>query len=147
MLQELFQSNSPLAKKFHTYIRHVNNALSYTSMSYTTDRRLGPQEQSYIFQVQGTVYHYQGPLCGGIPAFAQLYFLDPQAATDIRLESQPSLKDLQPLLAELDALFRARNPFHRLFHRARDILDAHTDLPYIRPISFCSTTTPATTDA
>jgi hypothetical protein len=101
-------------------------------MSYVTDRRLGPQEQSYIFQVQGTVYHYQGPLCGGIPAFAQLYFLDPQSAVNIRLESHPSLEDLRLLLTDLDALFRTQNPFHRLFHRARDVLEAHADLLYIR---------------
>jgi hypothetical protein len=68
-----------------------------------------------------------------MPAFGQLYFLDPAAqATDIRIASQPPLGPHHELLADLDRLFREVNPFHHIFYQAREVLDRHRELAQIR---------------
>jgi hypothetical protein len=87
LLRDLFQSNSRHARDFRSNIRAYNSALSYTSFAYTPDRRLNSQEYNYLFQLQGTVYHYQGPLQSrGTPSYCQLFFIDPTEATRIRNE-------------------------------------------------------------
>ena len=83
LLRQLFSDNSREAKTFRANLRLLNSALSYTSVGCRSDPRLRPEEHQYIFQLQGSIYHMQGPLTTGTnqkPLFSQLYFLDPQQA-------------------------------------------------------------------
>jgi hypothetical protein len=132
LLRDLFSSNSSPAKRFRSNIRHFNAALSYTSFTYTADRQLRPQEHTYIFQLQGAIYHWQGPLRGSNPSYSQLYFLDPTEATNIRFANNPSLALDRSLLSDLDHLFRSENPFSHMFRRARDVLDENPGLSSLR---------------
>ena len=89
-LRYLFSSNESPARRFRSRIRQYNAALTYTSCSYTADPRLPIQERSYIFQLQGDIYHHQGPLSTALgirPSFIQLYFLDLIEAMQIRLNN------------------------------------------------------------
>src|SRR6266480_7803607 len=57
-LRNLLLSNESPARRFRSQIRQYNTALSYTSCSYTPDPRLHAQEHTYIFQLQGAIYHH-----------------------------------------------------------------------------------------
>jgi len=84
-LWSVLQSNSEEATDFRSRIRSYNSALCYTSFAHRPDPRLRSYEHSYIFQLQGTVYHYQGPLESGLQTpYSQLYFFDSTDATTIR---------------------------------------------------------------
>src|SRR6267143_437238 len=134
LLQHLLQSNSEDASNFRSHIRSYNSALCYTSFAHRPDPRLHSYEHSYIFQLQGTVYHYQGPLETGqrTPSYSQLFFFDSKDATTIR-EERNSGKDLRPtLLHSLDVLLRAENPYSVIYHRARDILNNNSNLSILR---------------
>jgi hypothetical protein len=67
-----------------------------------------------------------------MPAFGQLYFLDPAQANNICITSQPILESHQLLLTDLDGLLREVNPFHHIFYQAREMLRRHNELPQIR---------------
>ena len=99
LLQRLLQSNSEEATDFRSRIRSYNSALCYTSFAHRPDPRLRSYEHNYIFQLQGTVYHYQGPLESGLQSasYSQLYFFDSTDATSIR-EERNSGRDLRPSL-------------------------------------------------
>ena len=137
LLRQLFSDNSREAKTFRANLRLLNSALSYTSVGCRSDPRLRPEEHQYIFQLQGSIYHMQGPLTTGTnqkPLFSQLYFLDPQQANEARLTNQPQLRirGLSGLLQRLDALLRERNPYRHIFHLAKEVLEADTDLTSVR---------------
>ena len=57
-LRNLLCLNESPARRFQSQIRQYNTALSYTSCSYTPDPRLHAQEHTYIFQLQGAIYHH-----------------------------------------------------------------------------------------
>ena len=137
-LRNLLCLNESPARRFQSQIRQYNTALSYTSCSYTPDPRLHAQEHTYIFQLQGAIYHHQGPLSttlGIRPSYAQLYFLDPIEATRIRLNNNyGSSSSVDPhVLKHLDFILRGpNNPFHKLYYRASEILHQQAALTPLR---------------
>ena len=137
LLRQLFSDNSQEAKTFRANLRLLNSALSYTSVGCRSDPRLRAEEHQYIFQLQGSIYHMQGPLTTGTdrqPLFSQLYFLDPQQANEARLTNQPQLRmrGLAGLLQRLDRLLRDRNPYRHIFLFAKEALEADTGLTSVR---------------
>ena len=138
-LRYLLCSNESPARRFRSRIRHYNAALSYTSCSYIPDPRLHDWERTHMFQLQGAIYHLQGPLGTAVgirPSYAQLFFLDPVEATQIRLDhnnerSQSSSLD-PSTLSTLDFLLRSQNPFYKLYYRTRDILERQPSLTSLR---------------
>ncbi|KAN0083724.1 hypothetical protein V8E54_002812 [Elaphomyces granulatus] len=135
ILRALFSDRSKEARDFRTHIRQFNSALSYASIGYEPDRRLRPEELQYLFQMQGSIYHMQGPLtteANRTPIFTQLYFLDPQEALAARQTTRPQLRQFSGLLERLDHLLRHENPFRHIFYRARDVLERHADLNGLR---------------
>jgi hypothetical protein len=134
LLQHLLQSNSPDASDFRSRIRSYNSALCYTSFSHRPDPRLESYEHNYIFQLQGTVYHHQGPLETGseAPSYSQLFFLESNDATAIREERNSGRGLKATLLHSLDILLRTENPYSELYHRAQDILNRNSDLSCLR---------------
>jgi len=75
-------------------LRSYNNAFAFTSFVHTAREAPGGRSGPMDFQIHGSVYHLQGPLepqnSGQAPAFAQLYFHDPQAAMQIGLSGTPA---------------------------------------------------------
>ena len=137
LLRQLFADNSTEAKKFRDNLRLLNSALSYTSVGCRSDPRLRPEEHQYIFQLQGSIYHMQGPMVATAdrtPLFTQLYFLDPQQANEARLTNMPQLRlrGLSGLLQRLDGLLRNRNPYRHIFLLAKEALEADANLTSLR---------------
>jgi hypothetical protein len=87
-LWTLLREDDPRARSFRQNIRAYNSALAFTSVSYTKDTRTDLSRGLHCFQIHGELFHYQGPLEPGpqqAPTFAQLFFYDPDYATDIRV--------------------------------------------------------------
>ncbi len=83
----LLENHDPLSRDFRQNIRGYNSALAFTSINYTKDTHIDLNSGIHCFQIHGESYHYQGPFIPGsqeIPSFAQLFFYDPDYATDIR---------------------------------------------------------------
>ena len=110
-LKRLLQRDTT-ASRFRDQICAYNNALTFTSCSYTQDPRLAGKGGIQPFQIQGELYHLQGPLehvPEGIPCFAQNYIIDPKAAT-------VNNKNLdRDILKDLDGMLRQCNPFIHIF--------------------------------
>jgi hypothetical protein len=74
LLRRLLTRDHPISDSFFKNIRQ------YTSIAYTPDRRLGASEYNPTFQIQGELYHLQGPLnpqASGEPVYAQYFIYDP----------------------------------------------------------------------
>ena len=77
------------AKAFRNNIRKYNSTLAFTLVKYTVDDRTYRATSGIqCFQIHGELFHLQGPLQPRDLAsaqFAQLYFYDPELATNIRV--------------------------------------------------------------
>ncbi|KAN0073380.1 hypothetical protein V8E54_008600, partial [Elaphomyces granulatus] len=107
LLRDLYMGVHELSSEFRKNIRRYNSTLAFTSILYTPDRRLGPHATNVPFQIHGELHHAQGPLYAPNnerPQYAQLFFFDPQLATDSRHQQNPALNPR--LLRELDDLLR-----------------------------------------
>jgi hypothetical protein len=122
-LRALLKEDDPRARSFRQNIRAYNSALAFTSVSYTKDTRTNLSRGVHCFQIHGELFHYQGPLELGsqqVPAFAQLFFYDPEYATDLRLQYRPSLD--REILYGLHEMLTEHNPFIRIYKTARERL-------------------------
>lgn len=122
-IRALLEGDDPRARSFRQNIRAYNGALAFTSVSYTKDTRLDLSSGLHCFQIHGELFHYQGPLVPGsqeIPSFAQLFFYDPDYATDIRATRYPQLD--RTILAELGQVLTDCNPFIHIYQTARERL-------------------------
>ena len=122
-LRSLYESQSPNGQHFRQNIRSYNNALAFTSVSYTKDTRIDFSAGVQVFSIHGELFHYQGPLIPGsqeVPKFAQLLFYDPDYATDVRLQRHTMLN--QSILRQLGLELEACNPFIDLYKTAHERL-------------------------
>ena len=90
-LQELYESDTPLARHFRTNIRHFNNALAMTSLGEAAGRRLRLDTSApWVYKVQGAMHHIMGSLLpddAHPPSYAQLYYYDAEIALEYRLRN------------------------------------------------------------
>ena len=122
-IQALLEGDDPRARSFRQNIRAYNGALAFTSVSYTKDTRLDLSSGLHCFQIHGELFHYQGPLVAGsqeVPSFAQLFFYDPDYATNVRATRYPQLD--RTILAELAQVLTDCNPFIHIYQTARERL-------------------------
>jgi hypothetical protein len=87
LLKRLLTRDHPNSDSFIKHIRQYNSALAFTSIAYIPDRRLGVHAYNPTFQIQGELYHLQGPLnpqAGNNPIYAQYFIYDPDEATRLR---------------------------------------------------------------
>jgi hypothetical protein len=130
-LRALLEGQDPRGRAFRQNIRAYNGALTFTSMSYTQDRRLDLSGGLHCFQAHGEVFHYQGPLLPGsqeLPSFAQLFFYDPEYATNTRATRYPHLD--RTVLAELAQMLADCNPFIGIYRTARERLADAPSRPF-----------------
>ena len=139
LLWRLFtDQNDPLAVHFQKNTRAYNAALSFTSISYTPDRRLQGRGGIHVFAIQGQLFNLQGPLeaqAGQCPRGAQWLFYDPQEAIRGFTGFNPDLKPR--LLSEIMELLTQTNQYVPLYKTARELLQdspvrANTDV-YLNP--------------
>lgn len=124
-LKYLLESLETVPRNFRKHIREYNSALTFTSVKYNTDTRVGANGGGIsCFQIHGELYHLQGPLVlaiGATPSFAQLYFYDPEYSAQVRHATHPTLDImvLQRLTMELNSI----NPFIEFYKTAKERLD------------------------
>ena len=127
-LRELYRSPDARAVQFRDNIRRYNGALAFTSIGFKTDTRL--QGGYRPFQIQGELYHLQGPLDVEPPAapqYSQLWIVDPQMATDVRCDRDPRID--RATLNELTDVMQRVNPYIDVYKTAREQLmtmEAHS---------------------
>jgi hypothetical protein len=134
-LRELYESSDEPAKNFRDEIRRYNGKLAFTSIGYTADTRVNG---GYVpFQIQGQLYHLQGPLenqPGAAPRYSQLWVVDPEMANDVRCRD----RNINPAtLNELTDVLQEVNPYIGLYKTARDqmvTMEAH-DSPDHTPLT------------
>ena len=126
-LKALLEGDDPPARGFRKNIWAYNSALAFTSISYNKDARTDLSRSLHCFQIHGELFHHQGPLDPSSqepPVFAQLFFYDPDYATDVRAQQHPHL-DLV-ILRGLHEMLTEHNPFIRLYKTARERLTEQT---------------------
>jgi hypothetical protein len=131
LLRELLTEQNPRGRDFRQHIRSFNSALTFTSVNYKADPRIANRLNSgrgpVVFQIQGELYHLQGPLhptANNTPAFAQLFFYDPDEATTTRNAQHPQLNG--QLLRLLTDMLHDCNPFISLYKTANEQLRSNT---------------------
>jgi hypothetical protein len=124
-LRKLFTDDTTRARSFRTRIRAYNSALAFTSVSYNKDKRIEVSSGIQCFQIHGELFHYQGPLqpiAGKVPAFAQLFFYDPEYSTGLRIDRYPDLD--RSILLKLLQMLTDVNPFIDIYKTARERLQS-----------------------
>ena len=125
MIRSLLSLQEPRGRHFREKIRWYNNAFAFTSVNCTESDRgvqagAGPQP----FQIHGALYHFTGnlePAENAQPRFAQLYFYDPQMATEFRQTLTESLD--RTILSEVTAVMHELpNPYISIYRTARERL-------------------------
>lgn len=122
-LKSLLEEQGPEGRDFRRQIRGYNNALAFTSVSYNKDTRTNLSVGIQSFCIHGELFHYQGsvvPEPGETPAFAQLFFYDPDYATNVRCARNTRLN--RSLLLQLTTMLTDINPFIRIYKTARERL-------------------------
>src|ERR1700735_1404002 len=105
----LSDREDPNYNHFKLSIRRYNSALACASMGANV--KPPPGNGPYCFRIQGQVYHVSGPLHptdGEAPAYGQLYILDQDEATEVRMANNSELQ--RQLTLELGQLLRQINP-------------------------------------
>jgi hypothetical protein len=127
-LRELYKGRGPMATSFRQNIRAYNAAMTFTSVSFTADTRLDDSRGIKCFSIQGELYHYQGPIddpgSTEVPAFAQLFFIDPDYAATVRGNRFTGLDPF--ILRGLHTTLMDCNPYISVYRTARERLQAQT---------------------
>lgn len=121
--QQLLTSTDTESRTFCQKLRRYNNALAFTSVNYTLDRRVKSKRGPLCFRIHGELYHLQGPLkaIDDSPQFAQLFFYDPEEATQYCMTQH---EDLDPdILRRLTHMLNKINPYIPLYKTAKEALD------------------------
>ncbi|XP_055714237.1 uncharacterized protein LOC129808483 [Phlebotomus papatasi] len=119
--------DNPEAKHFRYRIRIYNTALSFASVSFndsTTHPHAPSPQGPPVFWMYGVAYHrisYPRPEGNDVPAFGQLYYLDPIAANNYRMNAPYGAQLDQDILRELDRRMRENNPCAREFQRLHEV--------------------------
>ena len=96
-------------------------------------------------RLHGQVHHHIGGLRPGegrVPKYASLYILDAQQALEQRMNIVYSDRVIENLMAELDGIIRANNPYYRGFTQMSDLLlraEEEAELrgePFVEPRMF-----------
>ena len=128
-LHYLLTSLDAQAKHFRTEIRKYNSALAFTSIKYIMDERLKHAISGIqCFQIHGELFHLQGPLQGvdsRAAQFAQLYFYDPEFATEIRANRYNGALQ-SSVLRQITEELMICNPFIGIYKSAKERLDITT---------------------
>jgi hypothetical protein len=104
MLRRLLSHEHHRSTHFHERIRAYNSALAFASLGAKIDQMVG--RGPYCFRIHGSVYHSVprglNPIDNNARKYAQLYVIDNQEATRIRLSNAKNVNLNENLLHQLD---------------------------------------------
>lgn len=123
LLQRLMERKHGMSDNFIKNIRKYNSALSFSSM--VAGSPLSATFQS-AYTVHGQIYHYSGdliPPVGSDPQFAQLYIIDADEATELRMKSQLRDNCDPGLMRQLADIVVAINPLAQSYKMMKRVLD------------------------
>jgi len=116
LLIRLLIDDSQVARHFRKEIRRYNNTLAFAAFSTDLNPRRLPGRGPRVFTVHGQVYRrisndiVRSELMQ--PRYCELYFIESEAANQIRMAQQPRHRSLlENLITDLDSLLRRINPF------------------------------------
>ena len=121
-LYRLLTSSEPETVQFRKNICQYNAAFAFTSLGVEMDDRLIGHGYR-PFQIHGEIYHQIGtlePAPGDRPVYAQHYLYDGDDATKHQFARNPDLD--RSILATLETMLRAHNPFPKTFQFAYEVL-------------------------
>ena len=140
-LFDLFNGSHVMSDDFFRHIRCYNNSLSFASFNANLinfqSRRPGP----YCFKIQGQIYYQINtalyPSENDSPSYGQLFIIDPQEATDIRIRNSSVLN--YETLEILDKVIRENNIFAQSYemmnqeiHNQQLLLNAGDTVPELQ---------------
>ncbi|POS83272.1 hypothetical protein EPUL_004396 [Erysiphe pulchra] len=125
VLRWLWTSEQREAKEFRCHSRNYN-LFAFTSLNYTEDKRLeerGIREGIRSFSIHGQIYHQTGGALneGAVPSYAQLYFIEPNEANEMRAAAS-NLNTR--LVNEISEVIEQTNPFVSHYRAAHDMLNS-----------------------
>ena len=100
------------SQNFMDNIRSINSALAFASMGAKVAPP--PGYGPYCFRIHGQIYHRSGALHPDNDdrrQFAQLYILDPDEASEQRMQMRPNSTCNRDLMALLSSFMTDNNPF------------------------------------
>jgi len=123
-LKDLYDDLSEYSKQFKENIRRYNAAFAFTSVKCTA---FNQGVSNMPVQIQGQLYHLQGPLCADdelSSVYAQLYILDPQYAASVRFAYNNKKLD-KDLIEIISLLIHDINPYVNLYKHVKELLDSN----------------------
>ena len=117
-LNTLMNGDNPQAKLFRQGLRQWNSIFAFTSIWFNMDNRASKIGGTFqLFQIQGALYHRQGPLvpAGGLEdaRFSQVYLYDPAEAARTRSARAPELD--ADLIHALTMMLHQLNPLIQIY--------------------------------
>jgi hypothetical protein len=145
-IKKLYTEEDEQGKAFRENIRRMNVIFAFTSIScnqtelsqnYSNNTSSNSSRTSTYFtpfQIQGEMYHIQGPLEAenqtGTPKYAQLYIYDPLYASQMRSIRNDDVD--KELILKLSEIITECNPFVSLYRSAYDTLKANNTITSVR---------------
>ena len=122
-LNTLMNGDNPQGKLFRQGLRQWNSIFAFTSMWFNMDNRASEIGGTFqLFQIQGALYHRQGPLvqAGGLEdaRFSQVYLYDPSEAARTRSAHAPELD--ANLVRALTMMLHQSNPLIQIYLTVRE---------------------------
>jgi hypothetical protein len=112
LIEQLFKKEHEHSTNFHDNIRSINSALAFASMG--ANIAPPPGYGPYCFRINGQIYHRSGalhPENDDQRKFAQLYILDPDEATEQRMQITENSRCHRTLMQSLSEFMAENNPF------------------------------------
>ncbi|KAJ7194072.1 hypothetical protein GGX14DRAFT_378336, partial [Mycena pura] len=122
-LQELLTASTTQANEFRRNIAQYNTALSFTSLGVHINNTYNNGGEPYNFRIRGELQHRIGSLLpaeGHTPKYAQLYFYEPQAVLDHRMQNNANLR--HDTMATLQRVINTHHQYAAQFLNAKQIL-------------------------
>ncbi|CEP10123.1 hypothetical protein, partial, partial [Parasitella parasitica] len=124
-IKDLYDDVGSRGQTFKNNLRRYNAAFAFTSLGcQIRDRNVS----NMPFQIQGQMYHSQGPLLAGHntqPKYVQLYILDPQYAASVRSLNNNELD--REIIEGLTTVLNECNPHVSLYKSAYELLMSSTE--------------------
>ena len=122
-IEELYTSDSDLAKNFRKNIRRINTAFAFASHPSKLEAP-PPGRGPPVFRLHGQMYHYSGPLYpvgDNPPSFSQLYIFQPSEANNLRLLNPVTGGCLPDVLEIIANVIHLRNPYARAYRNMHEV--------------------------
>ena len=118
----MFNESGAESKNFREFIREFNSGLAFASFGASIEVGRVPGQGPYSFRVQGIIYHLSSNLQGvenENKKFAQLYFIDSNAANQIRINNNRQCNPT--LFIEIDEISRKINGYSKSFKMLHEL--------------------------